>query len=71
MKEMIMTGLVVVLIVSGMVGAYGLGVNSGIHKERMRLIDVLSDIKISSFASDIQYGVSVTIAYICNLLREE
>ena len=71
MQEFVMTGLVVVLIVTGMLGAYWFGVNNGIHKERMRFIEVLSKISVSSFATDIQYGVSVTIAHICNLLREE
>ena len=71
MQEIIMVGLVTILILAGLLAAYWLGEHNGIHKERMRLIDVLSKISVSSFATDIQYGVSVTIAHICNILREE
>ena len=66
-----MTGLVAIAILTSMLAAYWLGVNNGIHKERIRLIDIIGKISVASFASDIQYGVSVTIAHICNVLREE
>jgi hypothetical protein len=68
MQEVIMTGLVVLVFVSGVLGAYWFGVSNGTHRERMKLIDIINNIPtIVTTREHVWYCVN----YIVNKMREE
>jgi len=70
-KEIVMLGAVIVLVGIVVLIAFWFGERNGINKEREYLIDVLKGIDIKSFATDIQYGASVAIGHICDILRKD
>jgi len=74
MQEVIMTGLVVVIIVSSVVWAYGVGKANGVHKERMRLIDIMNNMPTVVATQEhvaIKNAVWYVVNYIVNRLKEE
>lgn len=70
-KELIMTGMVLILIITLTYIAYWFGERNGMNKEREYIISVINNISVTSFATDIQYGVTVAIGHIGDILRKE
>lgn len=70
-KELIMVGAVIILMWMAVMIAYWVGQRNGMNKERKYIIGILKDIRVTEFAVDIQYGVSVAIGHMCDRLREE
>ena len=66
-----MTGMVLILIITLTYIAYWFGERNGMNKEREYIISVINNISVTSFATDIQYGVTVAIGHIGDILRKE
>lgn len=70
-KELVMLLAVIVLMGAGIAIAYWFGERNGSIKERKYIVSLINDIPVKSFAVDIQYGASVVIGHIGDMLRED
>ena len=71
LKELVMLLAVIVLMGAALIIVYWFGERQGINKERKNILGIINSIPVKSFAVDTQYGASVVIGHICDLLREE